>query len=197
MSIYLFRGSLCPQFNTRDFSITHASRDGTLRRQWGSFCALTTWSIHAEWCVPDHLIYPCKAWHAPITRSTHSSSRCDLSVCLARRQGDTLGGHQDDAECDLTQPIVSVSVGCAAVFLLGGSSRDVAPTAMLLRSGDVVVRQDRHTLSVYLLKSRSGAAATSWCGKIDTPSVSIYLIESKWRSARPCLPRVCAGAKKR
>ena len=46
---------------------------------------------------------------------------------------------QDDAEGALEQPLVSVSVGCDAIFLVGGAHRDVPPTAVLLRSGDVVV----------------------------------------------------------
>ena len=31
------------------------------------------------------------------------------------------------------------SLGCAAVFLIGGLTRDVKPTAILLRSGDTVI----------------------------------------------------------
>ena len=52
------------------------------------------------------------------------------------RSGDQLAGHVDDAEVDMSKPIVSVSLGCPCVFLLGGRSRDVAPTAVLMRSGD-------------------------------------------------------------
>lgn len=55
------------------------------------------------------------------------------------RSGDQLAGHVDDAEVDMSKPIVSVSLGCPCVFLLGGSSRDVAPTAVLMRSGDAIV----------------------------------------------------------
>lgn len=55
------------------------------------------------------------------------------------REGDTLAGHVDDAERDLTKPIVSISLGCPAVFLLGGETRDTVPTPVLLRSGDAVV----------------------------------------------------------
>ena len=40
---------------------------------------------------------------------------------------------------DLAKPIVSLSLGCAAIFLLGGETRETAPTAVLLRSGDAVV----------------------------------------------------------
>jgi alkylated DNA repair protein alkB family protein 1 len=49
---------------------------------------------------------------------------------------DSLGGHKDAMEGDLTQPIVSVSLGCKAVFLLGGTRRDEVPVAFFLRSGE-------------------------------------------------------------
>ena len=54
-------------------------------------------------------------------------------------EGSTLGGHIDDAESDLTQSLVSLSLGCPAVFLAGGATRDVQPLALLLRSGDAMV----------------------------------------------------------
>lgn len=52
---------------------------------------------------------------------------------------DMLGGHLDDMEADWSKPIVSMSFGCKAIFLLGGKSREENPTAMFLRSGDVVL----------------------------------------------------------
>lgn len=60
------------------------------------------------------------------------------SLCH-RGAGDTLNGHVDDAERSLVQPLVSLSLGCNAIFLLGGATKDVAPTALLLRSGDALV----------------------------------------------------------
>ncbi len=39
----------------------------------------------------------------------------------------------------MAQPIVSVSLGCDAVFLMGGHTRHVPPSALRLRSGDVLV----------------------------------------------------------
>ncbi|KAL6952876.1 DNA-(apurinic or apyrimidinic site) lyase [Sarracenia purpurea var. burkii] len=53
--------------------------------------------------------------------------------------GDMLGGHLDDMEVDWSKPIVSMSLGCKAIFLLGGKSRDDFPLAMFLRSGDIVL----------------------------------------------------------
>lgn len=79
-----------------------------------------------------------------------------------------LGGHLDDMEVDWSKPIVSIrsvsmyiallsfsfmyfgcyidtyflfgsSLGCKAIFLLGGKSRNDEPLAMFLRSGDIVL----------------------------------------------------------
>ncbi|KAG2061703.1 hypothetical protein BDR06DRAFT_979116 [Suillus hirtellus] len=52
---------------------------------------------------------------------------------------DTLMAHVDRSEVCATSPLVSISLGNAAIFLIGGLTRDVEPTAILLRSGDVVI----------------------------------------------------------
>ncbi|KAL0928629.1 hypothetical protein M5K25_000535 [Dendrobium thyrsiflorum] len=52
---------------------------------------------------------------------------------------DMLGGHLDDMEKDWSKPIVSICLGCKAIFLLGGKSREDMPIAMFLRSGDIVL----------------------------------------------------------
>ncbi|KAF6255205.1 alpha-ketoglutarate-dependent dioxygenase AlkB-like protein, partial [Scenedesmus sp. NREL 46B-D3] len=65
--------------------------------------------------------------------------RPDVALVNYYQPGDTLNGHQDDVERDLLQPIVTISLGCAAVFLMGGPSRQQQPTPLLLRSGDVMV----------------------------------------------------------
>ena len=50
-----------------------------------------------------------------------------------------LCGHFDDAEQTTTSfPLVSISLGCSAVFLIA-PSKDVDPVPLLLRSGDVVI----------------------------------------------------------
>ena len=50
-----------------------------------------------------------------------------------------MGGHVDDAEEEKKKPIVSVSFGNSVVFLIGGTTREVEPTALYIRSGDVVI----------------------------------------------------------
>lgn len=63
----------------------------------------------------------------------------DTALVNYYREGDTLGGHKDDAEQHDTQPIVSLSLGCDGVFLIGGHSREDSPTALLVHSGDALV----------------------------------------------------------
>jgi alkylated DNA repair protein (DNA oxidative demethylase) len=53
--------------------------------------------------------------------------------------GARLGLHQDRHECDLTQPIVSLSFGLECVFLFGGLERTIKPRHILLEHGDVFV----------------------------------------------------------
>ena len=62
-------------------------------------------------------------------------------ACLINRYapGATLSLHQDRNERDMTQPIVSVSLGLPAVFLFGGARRQDRPRRIRLDDGDVVV----------------------------------------------------------
>jgi len=53
--------------------------------------------------------------------------------------GTKLGLHQDRHEVDMSQPIVSISLGLECVFLLGGLQRTDATKRMLLEHGDVIV----------------------------------------------------------
>ena len=62
-------------------------------------------------------------------------------ACLINRylSGTRLTLHQDRNERDLSQPIVSVSLGVPAIFLFGGLNRADKPTRVALAHGDVVV----------------------------------------------------------
>ena len=62
-------------------------------------------------------------------------------ACLISRYepGARLSLHQDKDEIDHEAPIVSISLGVAAVFLFGGQRRSERPLRVPLRHGDVVV----------------------------------------------------------
>jgi len=62
-------------------------------------------------------------------------------VCLVNEYtpGTRLSLHQDRDERDFTQPIVSVSLGLSATFLLGGLKRNDRTQSIPLHHGDVLV----------------------------------------------------------
>ena len=63
------------------------------------------------------------------------------NACLINRYqpGARMGLHQDRDGQDFDQPIVSVSLGASAVFLLGGLTRGAATQKLPLHNGDVLV----------------------------------------------------------
>ena len=62
-------------------------------------------------------------------------------ACLVNhyREGTRLGLHQDSDEQDFAAPVVSISLGDACLFRIGGTSRKDPTRSFRLSSGDVVV----------------------------------------------------------
>lgn len=79
----------------------------------------------------------------PVLALCHARSRMRAAVCSQSHarcdRQSTMGGHVDDAELDLSLPLVSLSLGLSAVFLFGGPTREDTPTALWLRSGDAII----------------------------------------------------------
>ncbi|MEQ2221474.1 hypothetical protein ILYODFUR_016309 [Ilyodon furcidens] len=55
------------------------------------------------------------------------------------RSDSSLGIHVDESELDHSRPLLSLSFGQSAIFLLGGPQRQDPPTAMFMHSGDVML----------------------------------------------------------
>ncbi len=62
-------------------------------------------------------------------------------TCLVNRYavGAGMGLHRDGDEQDFNQPIVSLSLGLPAIFLVGGTDKADKPQPIGLESGDVLV----------------------------------------------------------
>jgi DNA oxidative demethylase len=62
-------------------------------------------------------------------------------ACLVNHyvNGASMGMHQDTDEADLTQPIVSISIGASCKFILGGLTRQAPTRSIELTNGDVII----------------------------------------------------------
>ncbi|KAJ7273622.1 hypothetical protein B0H12DRAFT_1090244 [Mycena haematopus] len=100
---------------------------------------------------------------------------------------DTLMAHVDRSEVCATSPLVSISLGNAAVFLIGGLTRDTEPVPILLRSGDVVIMSGpacrrafhgvprilENTLPEHLAAQHDGAQWASFAEYMATTRINI------------------------
>jgi DNA oxidative demethylase len=73
------------------------------------------------------------------TQAGHSEFVPD--ACLINRYlpGAQMGLHQDRDERDLSQPIVSLSLGLSAQFVIGGLKRSDSTQSIELRDGDAII----------------------------------------------------------
>ncbi|XP_036449065.1 nucleic acid dioxygenase ALKBH1 [Colossoma macropomum] len=65
--------------------------------------------------------------------------KAEAGILNYYRSDSSLGIHVDESELDHTWPLLSFSFGQTSVFLLGGTKRQDPPTAMFMRSGDIMV----------------------------------------------------------
>lgn len=67
------------------------------------------------------------------------SFHAEASIVNYYHMDSTLSGHTDHSEKDLSRPLLSLSFGQSAIFLIGGPTKQVRPKAILLNSGDIVI----------------------------------------------------------
>ena len=76
----------------------------------------------------------------------------------------TLNPHTDHSERNLSAPLISISLGLSAVFLIGGSTLAEPPTPILLRSGDVLVMAGESRMAYHALPK---VLPATWEGNSD------------------------------
>jgi alkylated DNA repair protein alkB family protein 1 len=67
--------------------------------------------------------------------------QAEAAIVNYYHMNSTLCAHTDHSEYDaLTKPLISISFGNAAVFLIGGQTKnECQPSPILLRSGDIIL----------------------------------------------------------
>lgn len=71
--------------------------------------------------------------------SDYSNFNASATIVNYYTLRSNMGGHRDDLELDFTKPVVSLSLGLPAVFLLGGKTKEDEVTPILVRPGDVML----------------------------------------------------------
>ena len=85
-----------------------------------------------------------------------------------------MGAHVDDMERTVAHPVVSLSLGCTAVFLVGGATKEDAPVVpVLLRSGDAIILSGASRLAVHgvaRIFDGSSSASSGTCSSTSSSS---------------------------
>ncbi|KAL3699600.1 hypothetical protein R1sor_017622 [Riccia sorocarpa] len=164
--------------------------ESLLRRlRWATIGIQFDWSKKAYNTSLQYKKLPSKlselAARLAIPATDGSEFKAEAAIVNYYRADDMLGGHVDDMEADWSKPIVSISLGCKAIFLLGGETREEPPVAMFLRSGDVVLmsgpaRKCFHGVPrIFVEDDNSDLPDFSTFEKDDAHPVSRYIRESR------------------
>ena len=86
--------------------------------------------------LPDRLTGLASAWAAEAGFPAFNSNACLINCYVP---GSRMSLHQDSDERDFTQPIVTLSLGLPARFILGGLQRELPTQKIRLMHGDVLV----------------------------------------------------------
>ncbi|KAJ3520201.1 hypothetical protein NM688_g9197 [Phlebia brevispora] len=155
---YYHWGSKQYDFTRGKIEVNHAYRDVCRRAvqavPWSQVFSqddLTDWGDEPDWTtwrdsygIPSYAIV-LRIYDADLD----TNSEPDAGIVNFYQARDTLMAHVDRSEVCATSPLVSISLGCAAVFLMGAMSRDTKPAALLLRSGDIVIMSGPHCRRAY------------------------------------------------
>ncbi|KAJ3298344.1 hypothetical protein HK104_010809 [Borealophlyctis nickersoniae] len=123
------------------------AKEGTYRLRWTSLGFQYNWSTK-EYHLDRRPPFPsliANLSHAVveavqgITGYTVDRWKAEAGIVNFYQLKDSLMAHQDRSEINTEAPLVSFSFGNSGIFLIGTTSRDDAPTGIILRSGDVLV----------------------------------------------------------
>lgn len=117
--------------------------------------------------------------HEDDDTTSHPKFKPSASIVNYYNLKSTMGGHRDDLEYALDKPVVSISLGLPAIFLLGGTSKEEMPVLpILVRPGDVMMlageaRLNFHGMARLLPKEMATATGTtSNTNGLSLPSLS-------------------------
>uniref|UniRef100_A0A5S6QVY5 Fe2OG dioxygenase domain-containing protein n=1 Tax=Trichuris muris TaxID=70415 RepID=A0A5S6QVY5_TRIMR len=140
-------------------SLSHRSNLGDLPcdpLQPGSKLRWATYGYHHDW---DTKVYS-DDWSPVPTEMVdlglaigstlgYPAYKAEASIVNYYLLNSTFCPHVDKSERNLAHPLISISIGQPCVFLVGGPTKQQEPTALALRSGDVLVMSGSSRLAYH------------------------------------------------
>src|ERR1700744_2576716 len=111
--------------------VTNGGTERAFHRRWDSTAKPPIWPAIPR--VLSEFALRCAV------RAGFPQFRPDACHVNRYQAGTKLGMHQDRHEIDVSQPIVSISLGLECIFQLGGMERTDKAKRILLEHGDVIV----------------------------------------------------------
>lgn len=117
----------------------------------------TTIGFHYNWTdkvyndndftpIPTDIEIICKLIASTISNEEYNP---EAGIINYYHLNSTLSAHQDHSEKNMAAPLLSISLGSQAIFLIGKHSKSIKPDAVLLGSGDVCVMSGEARLSYH------------------------------------------------
>ena len=126
-----------------------------------------------DWNFPPDLGELCQILLRQIPEFEELDYKAQAAIVNFYPLDATLSGHVDFSEPNKEAPLVSISLGQSAIFLIGGPSKKERPDAIFLRNGDVLVmshqaRQSYHAVPKILKCDEEFSEDDVFCNKYLT-----------------------------
>ncbi|XP_011299196.1 alkylated DNA repair protein alkB homolog 1 [Fopius arisanus] len=109
--------------------------------------------------------------------------RAEAAIINFYRMNSTLAGHVDHSEDNLDAPLVSVSFGQSAIFLIGGLKCEDPAHAIFVHSGDVIVMSGESRLRYHGVPRILRAPEIPWDDE-QVKGDPIFVAQHDWSKAR-------------
>ncbi len=132
-----FRQIVTPGGKKMSVTITNCGTYGWISDRYGYRYSTVDPLSHQHWlALPSCFV---ELVNAALSHEHLPNYQPDACLINNYSVGAKMGLHQDKDEKNFTYPIVSVSLGLPALFLLGGLTRNITPRRILLQHGDIII----------------------------------------------------------
>jgi alkylated DNA repair protein alkB family protein 1 len=93
----------------------------------------------------------------------------------------TLSAHQDHSELNQDAPLISISFGNPAIFLIGSNTKTVKPISILIKSGDIVIMTGKSRLAYHAIpKILEDKSLSDYFAQNPMENTEFDVDESEW-----------------